>query len=169
MVIHCYILNTFWYYNVFSQSAPSGPIEPPKFNQGLKSFNKDISRTVGQILKIRPPSILQIQFSITFILCKSTIFLLLRALNYKKTIFGWSSGRYGSNFLRISRSFYESLKQIQFSMTFILFKYTIFLLFGVLNWKKKLFLDNPRPGQIRIQIVLLSLTFKDLQILLWIT
>ena len=98
MVIHCYILYTFRYNNVFSQSAPSGPIELPKFNQGLKSFNKDISRTVGQILKIRPPSILQIQFSITFILCKFTIFLLLRVLNYKK-----------------------------------------------------LFLDNPRPGQIWIQ------------------
>ena len=84
LVIRCYILNTFWYNNVFSQSAPSGPIEPPKFNQGLKSFNKDISRTVGQILKIRPLSTLQIQFSITFILCKSTIFLLLRAINYKK-------------------------------------------------------------------------------------
>ena len=84
MVIHCYILNTFWYYNVFSQSAPSGPIEPPKFNQGLKSFNKDISRTVGQILKIRPHSRLQIQFSITFILCQCTIFLLLRDKNYKK-------------------------------------------------------------------------------------
>ena len=137
MVIHCYILNTFWYNNVFSQSAPSGPIEPQKFNQGLRSFNKDISRTVGQILKIRPHSRLQIQFSITFILCKSTIFLLLRVLNYKKTIFGRSSGRYGSNFLRISRSFYESLRQIQFSITFILCKYTVFLLFRVLNCKKK--------------------------------
>ena len=84
MVIHCYILNTFWYNNVFSQSAPSGPIEPPKFNQGLKSFNKDISRTVGQILKIRPHSRLQVQFSITFILCQCTIFLLLRDKNYKK-------------------------------------------------------------------------------------
>ena len=168
-MIHCYILNTFWYNNVFSHSALSGPIEPPKFNQGLKSFNKDISRTVGQILKIRPPSILQIQFSITFILCKFTIFLLLRVLNYKKTIFGQSSGKYGSNFLRISRSFYESLRQIQFSITFILCKYTVFLLFRVLIAKKKLFLDDSRPRQIRIQIVLLSLTFKDLQILLWIT
>ena len=37
--------------------------EPPKFNQGLKSFNKDISGTVSQILKIQPHSRLQIQFS----------------------------------------------------------------------------------------------------------
>ena len=51
---------------------------------GLKSFNKDISRTVGQILKIRPHSRLPIQFSITFILCQCTIFLLLRDKNYKK-------------------------------------------------------------------------------------
>ena len=168
MVIHCYILNTFWFNNVFTQSVPSGPIEPPKFNQGFPSLNKDISRTVSQILKIRPLSRLQIQFSITFILCKYALFLLLRVLNYKK-LFGRSSGRYGSNFLRISRSFYESLRQIQFSITFILCKYTVFLLFRVLIAKKKLFLDDSRPRQIRIQIVLLSLTFKDLQILLWIT
>ena len=84
MVIHCYILNTFWLNNVFSQSVPSGPIEPPKFNQGFISLNKDISRTVSQILKIRPHSRLQIKFSTTFILCKYTIFLLLRLLNSKK-------------------------------------------------------------------------------------
>ena len=169
MVIHCYILNTFWYNNVFSQSAPSGPIEPPKFNQGFKSFNKDISKTVGQILKIRPPSILQIQFSITFYFMQIYHIFTFEGLKLQKTIFGWSSGRYGSNFLRISRSFYESLRQIQFSITFILCKYTVFLLFRVLNCKKKIVLDDPRPRQIRIQIVLLSLTFKDLQILLWIT
>ena len=86
MVIHCYILNTFWLNNVFSQSVPSGPIEPPKFNQGFISLNKDISRTVSQILKIRPYSRLQIKFSTTFILCKYTIFLLLRLLNSKKRI-----------------------------------------------------------------------------------
>ena len=34
LVIHCYILNTFWYSNVFSQSVPSGPNKTPKFNQG---------------------------------------------------------------------------------------------------------------------------------------
>ena len=84
MVIHCYILNTFWNYNVFSQSVPSGPIEPPKFNQGFKSLNKDISRTVSRILKNRPYSRFQIQFSTTFILCKFIIFLLLRVL---KTVF----------------------------------------------------------------------------------
>merc|ERR1712235_162952 len=67
-------------------SVPSGPIEPPKFNQGFKSLNKDISRTVSQILKIRPYSRLQIKFSTTFILCKYTIFLLLRLLNSKKRI-----------------------------------------------------------------------------------
>ena len=60
-------------------------------------------------------------------------------LKLQKTIFGQSSGRYGSNFLRISRSFYESLRQIQFSITFILCKYTIFLLFRVLNCKKNYF------------------------------
>ena len=60
MVIHCYILNTFWLNNVFTQSVPSGPIEPPKFNQGFASLNKDISRTVSRILKIRPHSRLQI-------------------------------------------------------------------------------------------------------------
>ena len=119
MVIHCYILNTYWYNNVFSQSASSGPIEPPKFNQGLKSFNKDISRTVGQILKIQPHSRLQIQFSITFILCKFNIFLLFRVLNYKKKHF-----------------------------------WTILC---------------PPPGQFQIQTMLLSLTFKALKILIWIT
>ena len=135
---------TFWYDNALSQSAPSGPTEPPKFNQGFWSLNKDISRTVIWILKIRPYTRLQIQFSITFISWKYAIFLLLRVLNYKKkTIFGQSSGRYGSNFLRISRSFYESLRQIQFSITFILCKYTVFLLLRVLDYKK-LFLDNPR-------------------------
>ena len=34
-----------------------------------------------------------------------------------------------------------------------------------LNYKKKLFLDDPWPGQSRIQFMLLSLTFKDLQVL----
>ena len=46
--------------NVSSQSVPSGPIKPPKFNQGFTSLNKDISRTVSRILKIRPHSRLQI-------------------------------------------------------------------------------------------------------------
>ena len=68
-------------------------------------------------MKIRPPSKLQIQFSITFIICKYTIFLLLRVLN-KKNIYFWKilgPSRSGSNscllasLLRISKSFYGSL------------------------------------------------------------
>ena len=97
---------------IFRFYRPQGP----SMNHfGFSVFTyKSFSRTASQILKIRPHSRLQIQFSITFILCK----------------------------------------------------FTIFLLFRVLNYKKKTFLDNPRPGQFRIQIMLLSLTFKDLQILL---
>ena len=60
VVRRCYIFNTFWYYNVFSQSVLSGPIEPPKFNQAFEYSNKDISRTVSRILKIRPHSRLEI-------------------------------------------------------------------------------------------------------------
>ena len=68
---------------IFNLSVPSGPFEPPKFHQGFKSLNKDISRAVSQIWKIWPHSRLLIQFSmITFIKCKYTIFLLLRVLNY---------------------------------------------------------------------------------------
>ena len=40
IVTHCYILNTLWFYNVFSKCVPSGPIKPPKFNQGFKSLTK---------------------------------------------------------------------------------------------------------------------------------
>ena len=38
--------------NPSGSNPTKNPIEPPKFNQGSKSFNKDISRTISQILKI---------------------------------------------------------------------------------------------------------------------
>ena len=50
---------------------------------------------------------------------------------------------------------------LKFSITFILCKYTIFLLLRVLNYKKNYFWTI--LGQIWIQL------FKDLQVLLWIT
>ena len=54
----------------------------PKFYRF--TLNIDIWRMVSRTLKIRLHFRLQIKFFTTFILCKYTILLLLRVLNYKK-------------------------------------------------------------------------------------